>query len=153
MYSSLTPDELMDKDGSDAREQFMASIYERLGSQVLPKELEDLGLENTPQYDLYEDKTQNKQAFPQLAEELKTMQEMGDHYIGVEILLPRGDETIRDHVVVDNHDANGKIMERAHTSSLLDTRMYQVELQSKPRMPLLNQCTPYVMQMGMSIYS
>ena len=31
-YKPLNPDELLDKGGSDAQEQFMASIYERLGS-------------------------------------------------------------------------------------------------------------------------
>ena len=46
----------------------MARVYDRLGSWVIPRDLEDLGLENTPQYDLYEDETQNKQSFPQLAE-------------------------------------------------------------------------------------
>ena len=49
-YQPLTPDELLDKDGSDAQEQFMARVYDRLGSHVLPRELEDLGLEDTPQY-------------------------------------------------------------------------------------------------------
>ena len=64
-YRSLTPDEIADKDGSDAQEQFMARVYERLGSWVLPRELNNIGLENTPQYDLYEDETQNKQPFLQ----------------------------------------------------------------------------------------
>ena len=59
----------------------MARVYERLESQVLPRELEDVGLEDTPQYDLYENETQNEQTFPQLAEELEPMTEVGDHYI------------------------------------------------------------------------
>ena len=52
-----------DKDGSDAQEQFMGRVYERVGSWVLPRELEGIGLENTPLYDPYEDVTQNKQTF------------------------------------------------------------------------------------------
>ena len=67
-YRLLTPYELLDKDGSDAQERFMARVYERLGSWVLPRELKDIGLENTPQYDLSEDETQNEQIFPQLSE-------------------------------------------------------------------------------------
>ena len=47
-YRSLTPDELLDQDGPDAWEQYMATVYERLRSQVLPRELEDIGLESTP---------------------------------------------------------------------------------------------------------
>ena len=91
-------DELSDKDGSDAHQQFMARVSERLRSQVLPRELEDIGLESTPQCDLYEDEMQNEQMFLQLAEELEPMAEVGDHYIGAEILLPREDKMARGHV-------------------------------------------------------
>ena len=42
----------------------MARVYERLGSWVLQREFEYIELENTPQYDPYEDETQNKQTFP-----------------------------------------------------------------------------------------
>ena len=63
MHRPLTPDELSDKDRSDAQEQFMAGVYEKLGSQVLPRELEDTGLKNTPHYDPYKDETQNKWSF------------------------------------------------------------------------------------------
>ena len=86
--------------------------------------MEDRGLENTPQYDLYKDETQNKQIFPQLVEVLEPMPEAGNHYIGTEILLPRGDKMARGHVVVWSHDTSGNIMGRAHTNLILDTRMY-----------------------------
>ena len=42
-YQPLIPDELLDRDGSDAQEQFMSRVYERLGSHILLRELEDLG--------------------------------------------------------------------------------------------------------------
>ena len=87
-YRPLTPDELADKDGSDAWEQFIARVYEKLGSWVLPRELEDIGLENTSQYDPYEDEIQ-KQTSPHLMEELELMPEVEDYYIGTEILLPK----------------------------------------------------------------
>ena len=77
----------------------MARVYERLGSWVLPRDLEDIVLENTPQYYLSEDKMQNEQTFSQLIEELEPMPEAGDHYIGAEILLPREDEMARGQVV------------------------------------------------------
>ena len=85
----LTPDELLDRDWSDAQEQFMARVYERLGSWVVPSELEDVGLGNTPQHDPYEDETQNEQSFSMLAEKLEPMPEVGHLYIKAEILLPR----------------------------------------------------------------
>ena len=65
-YRPLTPEELLDRDGLDAREQFMSRVYERLGSRILPRELKDIGLEDTPQYDPY--------TFPQLMEELSPCQ-------------------------------------------------------------------------------
>ena len=73
----------------------MARVHDRLGSHVLPRDLEDLGLEDTPQYDPDEDETQNKQLFPQRAEEPEPMPKVGDHYVGAEILLPRGDQMAR----------------------------------------------------------
>ena len=57
----------------------MAIVCEMLESKFLPRELEDVELENTAQYDLYDDETQNKQTFPQLAEELEPIPEVGDH--------------------------------------------------------------------------
>ena len=55
------------------------------------------------------------------------MPEVGDHYLEAVILLPRGDEMTRGHVVAQRHDANQNPMGRAHTNTILDTRMYQVE--------------------------
>ena len=59
----------------------MAKDYERLGSQILPRNLEDIGLENNLQYDLYEDEMQNVQTFPQLAEELVPRPEAGNNIL------------------------------------------------------------------------
>ena len=86
-YRPLTPDEVLDKDVSDAWEQFTFRVYEQLESRVLPRELEDKGLEKTPQY---EDETQNEQTFSLLAEELEPTPEVEDHYIGAVILLLEG---------------------------------------------------------------
>ena len=88
----------------------MARVYEKLGCKVLPWKLEDIRLENNPQYDLYEDETQNEQIFLQLAEELGPMPEVDDHYLEAEIWLPRGDEMIRGYVVAQSGDASGNIM-------------------------------------------
>ena len=40
------------------------------------------------------------------------MPQVGDHYIGAEILLPRGDEMARRQVVAWSHDAMGNVMGR-----------------------------------------
>ena len=99
----------------------MDRIYERLGSHVLPRVLENVGLENMPEYNLYENETQNKQSFPQQAEELEIMPEMGDHYICAKILLPRGDKIARSHIVARSQDTNGNVICRSHTNPILDT--------------------------------
>ena len=63
MHILLTPDEIADKDRSDAHEQFMATVHKKLGPWVLSRELVDMGLENTPWYDLYVYEAQNEQSF------------------------------------------------------------------------------------------
>ena len=63
--------------------------------------------------------------FPQLAEELEPKPEVRDHYIGAEILLPRGDQMVRCHVVARSQDVNGNVMERSHENPVLDIRTYQ----------------------------
>ena len=88
----------------------MTRVFEKLGSQVLPREFEVTGIENTPQYDPYEDKTQK-----------------GDHNIGAEILLPRGDEMARGHVVAQSHNTSGNIIGRVYVKPILNTRIHQVE--------------------------
>ena len=105
----------------------MTRVYERLGSLVLPRELEDIGLESTLQCDPYENKTQNEQTFPQLAEKPELMPEVGDHNIGVEIQLLRGDEMARGHVVAWSCNTNGIAMGRLLINPILYTRMYHVE--------------------------
>ena len=59
----------------------MAKVNARFGSRVLTREFEDIQIENTPEYDPYEDEIQNEQSFPQLEEELEPMPEVADHYI------------------------------------------------------------------------
>ena len=85
----------------------MARVYERLGYWFLPRLLEDIGLESSPQHDPDEDETQNEQSFLQPAEELEPMPEVGDHYMGAEILLPRGNQMARGHKVVRSHKCDG----------------------------------------------
>ena len=105
----------------------MARVYKRLGFFILPREFDDLGLEDNPQYHPNEDKTQNNKSFPQLAEELESMPDVASQFIAGEILLPRGDQVVRGHIVVRGKDAKGNIMGRSHTNPVLDTRMYQVK--------------------------
>ena len=54
-------------------------------------------LSHTPWYDPYEDETQNKWTFPQLAQELEPMPEILQH---------RRKKMVRGHVVAWSHDAS-----------------------------------------------
>ena len=54
------------------------------------------------------------------------MPEVGDHYIGAKILLPRGNK-MGGHVVARSRDANENVMDRSHTNIILDMQTYQVE--------------------------
>ena len=74
---------------------------------------------------------------------------VGDHYIGAEILLPRGDQMARDRVVACSCDASRSVMGRAHTNPILYTRMYQVEFPGGKVTKLIAN----VIQMEMTIYS
>ena len=94
---------------------------------VLPRHFEDRGLENTQTYDPYENEMQNEQTFSQLAQEIEPMPEMGDNYIGAEIMLPRGVKMARGHEVVWSCNANGKVMDKAHENPIMDKRIYQAE--------------------------
>ena len=129
-YKPLTPDVLLDKDGPDAQEQFMARVYKRFWSQVLSRELENIGLESIPQNDPYEDEIQNDQTFLQLAEELEPMPEVGDHYIGAEKVPIIGDKMARGHVVAQSSDANENIMGRAYANPIMEQEFIMLSLQA-----------------------
>ena len=80
-HTESTPNKKSEKDGIHVQEQLMDIVYERLGSLVPPRELEVIGLENTPQYDPNEYVIQNKQTFSQLEEEHETTLEVEDQYV------------------------------------------------------------------------
>ena len=86
------------------------------------------------------------------------MPEVGDHYLGAEILLLRGDEMAMDNEVTWSHDANGNVMSRViRIQSLIlgciKLSLLEVMLQNEPPIPLLRKRTPSAMQTGMSIFS
>ena len=64
----------------------MRRVYDRLGSWVLPRGLGGIGLENTLQYNPYEDDMQNVQSSPPSQEELEVMPDVSVQYLGAEIL-------------------------------------------------------------------
>ena len=59
----------------------------------------ELGVEETPQYDPYEDELQNAGTFLILDEEPDVTPKWRNHYVNAEILLPRGDKMARGQVI------------------------------------------------------
>ena len=74
----------------------------------------ELGVEDTLQYDTYEDELQNANTFPMLDEESEVTPEWGNQYVNAEILLPRGDRMARGQVVHQKHDADSNLMGRSN---------------------------------------
>ena len=56
-YRAFTPEESADEEGQEQK-HFMKRLYNRLLFQVLPRDLEDVELKNSHQYDHHEDDTQ-----------------------------------------------------------------------------------------------
>ena len=57
---------------------------------------------------------------------LEPTPEVGDNYVMAEILLLRGNQMARGHVVSRKRDVDGQPIGRAHTNPILDTRQYNV---------------------------
>ena len=87
----------------------------------------NLGVEETLQYNPYEDELQNAKTFPMLDEELEVTPMWGDQYVNAEILLPRGNKMTRGQVICQKHDADGNPVGRSNKNSILDTHLYEVE--------------------------
>ena len=59
--------------------------------------------------------------------DLEVTPEMGDNYIGAEIMIPRGGVLSRGQVTRQKRDADGNPIGQSHTNPVLDTRSYIVE--------------------------
>ena len=91
MFWALTQDE-QDRGECKDKQLFMKSLHQRLGPQAMVDGLADLGMEYIPEYNLYDDESQNVETFPSLNEEPEVTLEWGGGYLNVEILLPRQDK-------------------------------------------------------------
>ena len=86
----------------------MLRVHERLVPKVLMNNVEGIGLENTPQHDLYENEIQSEETLLLLQKKLKPTPEVPDLYLVVEILLPREFKTARGHEAAQNTNAKVK---------------------------------------------
>ena len=92
------------------------------------RDLIELGIADTQQYDPYEDKSQDSKTFPILDKELEVTPELGDLYVNVEIVLPMGNQMARGQIICWKHDANGNLIVRSNLNPILDMYIYEVAL-------------------------
>ena len=84
----------------------MVSLHKVMCHHMMLRDLVDLGVEETLQYDTDEDESQNAETLPMLDEEPEVTPNRGDQYVNAEIVLPRGDMMARGKVVYQKHDAD-----------------------------------------------
>ena len=82
-------------------------LHQRLGPHAMARDLVELSVEDTPYYDLYEDKSQIDKVFPMLDVEPKVTPEWGEQYVKAEILFLRGNIIARGQVLHQKQDAQG----------------------------------------------
>ena len=77
MYQALTQDEWEWEGCKNEHSFFMESLHQALGPHARLSDLVNLGVEETPQDDPYEDGLQNAETFPMLDEEPEVTPEGG----------------------------------------------------------------------------
>ena len=105
-YWELTQDEWEQEECKNERSLFMVSLHKVMCHHMMLRDLVDLGVEETLQYDTDEDESQNAETLPMLDEEPEVTPNRGDQYVNAEIVLPRGDMMARGKVVYQKHDAD-----------------------------------------------
>ena len=84
------------------------------------RDIVELGVDDTPQYDPYEEGLQNDETFPMLSEEPEVIPEWWNQDVNAEVLLPRGDRIARGKVVHQKQDAYGNPFDRSSQNLTLD---------------------------------
>ena len=127
-YRSLTPEEVISPVLKKEQEAFDAEIERRLGPAGKSSDFTDDEGVVTPEYPLYEDDDDGVvDTFPDADDIDDPISEMGDIYVGAEVLLPVGGQELTGTVRRRKRDKDGNLPGRAHNNPILDTRTYEVE--------------------------
>ena len=126
-YRALNQEEIESAEEQAVRKSFDEQIEARLGPSATVKDFDDMGAEETPVHEKYEDGVDDDDAPIPPADELEPTPEAGDNYVNTEVMLPRGDGMARGRVVRRKRDADGNLVWRANTNPILDSRVYEVE--------------------------
>ena len=101
------------------RKSFDDSIAEQLGPAAQDSDF--LAVDLTPEYDLFGDVGDaDSDPDPDQAD-LEVTPEVGDIYIGVDLLFPKGGTMTRGRVTARKRDADGNPKGRANSNPILDT--------------------------------
>lgn len=161
-YRALTDVEVASVVHIALREAFDEAIEDRYGADCHPDNFPDIGLEDTPHYNKFDDanvdlRHQDKEWLARwrkfagmdgeegspdgmddedpfgiqapstgIDKEVPTP-EQGDNYVGVSIMLPRGESSARGKVIARKRDAKGNPVGRADTNPVKDSRTYEVQ--------------------------
>eukprot|EP00804_Cyclotella_cryptica_P002927 CCRYP_013278-RA/>CCRYP_013278-RA protein AED:0.25 eAED:0.29 QI:0/0/0/1/1/1/2/0/233 len=106
---------------------FNESIEVKLGPKASVDDFKDLGIDEPPILDRYEDNDLDGRMPDPPDEELDATPEVGDSYVNTEVMLSRGDCMARGKVVRQKRDAEGNPIGRANNNPILDTRQYEVQ--------------------------
>jgi hypothetical protein len=106
------------------RKSFDDSIADRLGPAAQDTDFpaDDL----TPEYELFGDVRDTDSDLDPDHADLEVMPEVGNNYIGVDLLFPKGGTMTRGRVTARKRDADGNPKGRANSNPILDTREYTV---------------------------
>ena len=126
-YHELTPEEIVNPVDQAAMKSFNESIEVKLGPKAFIDDFKDLGIDEPPILDRYEDDDLDGRMPDPPDEELDATPEVGDSYVNTEVMLSRGDRMARGKVVRRKRDAEGNPIGRANNNPILDTHQYEVQ--------------------------
>ena len=122
----MTPAERENPVHLDARRRFDAAINLKLGPNAAPSDFDKSHV--TPEFEKYFD--DNNDGSPRMPEapviEIEPTPEVGDNYVNVEIMLPRGSTEQRGRVISRKRDSDGHPIGNANDNPILDSRRYKV---------------------------
>ena len=120
----MTPhdDERIDEVHKAKRLQFGHALEQKLRPKATPVDFDKQDL--TPEHIHY---GEDADSIDSDHGNLEITPEVGDNYIGAEILVPRGGVLSRGRVTCRKRDANMNPIGRSHTNPVLDTQSYVVE--------------------------
>ena len=103
----LTPEEIANPVDQSAVKNFDESIGVKLGPDASIDDFKDLGINESPTYEKYQDDDHDGCMPDPPNKELDATLDVGDNYVNTEVMLPRGDHMARGTVFHQKCDAKG----------------------------------------------